>query len=66
MSSDPELKNAILKLTNLIATQQEQIAALQLANANPSGSEKISLTEIICVVVVPVTAGTVVASSKAA
>ncbi|XP_038106182.1 uncharacterized protein K02A2.6-like [Culex quinquefasciatus] len=41
MSSDPELKNAILKLTNLIATQQEQIAALQRANANPSGSEKI-------------------------
>lgn len=39
--ADADLKQAILRLTDLIATQQQQIAALQQGNANQAGSEKI-------------------------
>ncbi|XP_055622890.1 uncharacterized protein K02A2.6-like [Toxorhynchites rutilus septentrionalis] len=39
--ADADLKQAILRLTDLIANQQQQIAALQQGNANQVGSEKI-------------------------
>ncbi|XP_055522456.1 uncharacterized protein K02A2.6-like [Wyeomyia smithii] len=38
---DQDLKDAILRLTDLIANQQQHIAALQHGNANLVGSEKI-------------------------
>ncbi|XP_062710183.1 uncharacterized protein K02A2.6-like [Aedes albopictus] len=39
--ADADLKQAILRLTDLITTQQQQIAALQQGNAYQTGSEKI-------------------------
>ncbi|XP_065076061.1 uncharacterized protein K02A2.6-like [Ochlerotatus camptorhynchus] len=39
--SDNDLKQAILRLTELIANQQQQIRDLQQVNANQVGSEKI-------------------------
>lgn len=39
--SNEDLKQAILRLTDLIANQQQQIAALQEGNPNQVGSEKI-------------------------
>ena len=39
--ADQDLKNAVLRLTELVSVQQQQIAALLNGHVNPAGSERI-------------------------